>query len=189
MNNIHLTLYDSLVILSSGLLWFGIFSFGRVPLDSFYVVLISFMIGLTLHHLGEFLFNGILRRNNLLLNQSYENVRRRDVRLRPFSQREYDLYYTLLEQNHALGSIPALEAHVAFCRDIYLPFLVFFFLVQHGKMALCFPMPHMLGGIIGIVGIFSIPLLWYRIQLRVFESVWDSGAAVERNLERHGRNS
>lgn len=173
-----LSIYDFFTMIVTGYLLLSLF-IGRFVIEinasfiPFFVIV--YIVGLCWHKLIELLSKGIkLHRNPKMLRTTYhkmlQNIQFGEVK----PERDYSLAWYVTKKEFGLGSISVLEAQEAFLRDIVLIILIYAVMINCS----CFLtdvtfLNRCLVSALLFVGIFICAAVWYAIQKKTFELVWE----------------
>lgn len=192
MNNIgQLSLFDFLSILLVGFLIVVPFYNPAIP-DSFiystFVMLVSYVVGLCYHRIIEALYSCLgLRNNKCMIDKAYKDVCKEFPTaciMENSKESYYDKYY-LLMQKGCLGSIPILEAQLAFMRNIIPILAAYVGLLLAGCSKVCALVHNLFGcgsqcivAVILTVFFFVLIMMLYSVQLKIHKLVWEGGYFV-----------
>lgn len=188
MNNFgQLSLYDFLSVLLVGFLIQAPFisiESGTVLIfiKTTIILTFSYLIGLCWHKVMEYFMESIgLRNNKRMIKSAYDEIcgKCNDDNLSKGDEAYYKAYYKLMKKG-CLNNIPVLEAQCVFIRNAELPLLFYLILLLCG----CDKVVRLVAAIFGqysvcivavllAVLILVLPILWYKIQMKIYKLVWE----------------
>lgn len=185
-----LSLYDFFCILIAGYLTLYPF------VDCYYfewrkdllpLFLLSYLVGLVYHKIVEY-FTSPLRNNKYMIEigksvaqKNFKENKHIDI---PENSDCYDDAYYYLMRYNCLYVIPILEAQVALIKNMY-PLLIIYticlsanssFLGINGSCCI------VLATIFAIL-IFTLPFVWYRIQIKIYQFVWEGYYYIKDSIK------
>lgn len=177
-----LTFYDTLCMLVCGYLICCLTIGTFAPNDNITLFLFSYIIGLVYHKIVEGA-TPFLRNIHCLIRHSWDIVSKGVNGKLPAPSREnyYKAYYCLMI-NNCLNSIPVLEAHVAFCKDLFFVMILLLVRILSGcfdfqSLIIC---PALFCAIACFIIIALIPV-YYFTQMRIHKLVWEGFYFISNN--------
>lgn len=187
-----LSLYDTLAILTTGFMillllipYIENISF----INGILFFIASYIIGLIYNKLIEDITNPCLRNNKGSIKKAYEKikmgVKNKDILKYSDSEHYYGAYYLLAEKN-LLMNIPVLEAQTAFLRNIFFLLIIYLVAILTGDSAINNRLQSLsidkYGMSIGlIITIMLLLYLWSKIQMKIYELIWEGYYFCEMN--------
>ena len=128
---------------------------------------------------------------NVILKNKYIYIYKDDYQKASYDTDDYLKAYYNVVKNGFLMNIPTLEAHENFLRNIWLICLLYLITVladccqssiseiicQYSKCAIAMFL---------LLLIFFIPFVWYKIQMKIYELVWEGDYYAERLEPKNG---
>ena len=189
-----LTLYDFFCILISGyliILPFIINDICDVSISLPFFIL-AYLVGIVYHRIMEILLLP-LRNCHCMIKKGKERAQKN---YKEYSEKTtqfpdvdyYEAYYYLMRKN-CLNVIPVLDAQVALIKTIY-PLLIIYTIYLSANCSItCIDVDSRIF-IVMILGILVVllPCIWYIIQLKVYEFVFEGFYYIQDSEENEGKN-
>lgn len=81
--------------------------------------------------------------------------------------------YYRVQTGKLLGNVPVLEAQENFLKSIWFILLIYMYVIIFDKFPSAFTIPSAITLAI-FLAIIAIPFVWYKIQMKIYELIWDA---------------
>lgn len=184
-----LTLYDFLCMMVSGILilWPFCNCMLREELECVFFFVLCYLMGIVYHKIVEQLMRP-LRNVSCMIEKGRQIATNRFLmktkRNAPEQKVDYYEAYYFLIRNNSLNVIPVLEAQVAFIKSIY-PILLIYTI---SLLANCVNLDWLttcrcqFATILAVL-IITLPFVWYTLQMKIFEFVWEGYFFIHNSIK------
>ena len=174
-----LTLYDFLCMMVSGFLI--LYPFCRCmlqdTLESVFFFVLCYLMGIVYHKIIEYMTSPLrnifcmIEKGKLIATNKFQEKTFRNA---PKEKMDYyEAYYYLIKKN-CLNVIPVLEAQVAFIKGVYPILLIYTICLLSNCACLDWLTSHRCQiAVVLAVLIISLPFVWYNVQMKIYEFVWE----------------
>ena len=176
-----ITLYDFLCMLVCGYLILCLLTgMGGLFENNILLYVLSYLVGMVYHKAIYPLFGNMQCMVMRAKNKVEKDV---DDEFCQDSMKDYYKGYYNLMQKNCLGNIPVLEAHAAFCKDVFFLLIIVIVEILSGYWRFgisgnaCF-LPVLL-----TVICIALPVVWYVTQMKIHYLVWE-GAYYLKKIEK-----
>ena len=189
-----LTLYDFFCILISGYLIILPFIINEIcdVSKSLPFFILAYLVGIVYHRIMEILLLP-LRNCYCMIKKGKEKAQKKynenSGKTTSLSDVDYYVAYYYLMRKNCLNVIPVLEAQVALIKTIY-PLIIIYTIFLSAKCSIVCIDDDSRIFIVMILGLLvvTLPCIWYIIQLKVYEFVYEGFYYIQDSDNNEGKN-